>query len=74
MLHHLVQESIGLVAIKVHNAFEIQDSVHRDVIYSRHLFGYVPDLETIVPVYSGDVALVTSQERGWELYTGRVFI
>jgi hypothetical protein len=60
LYHYLpshVQKFVMRVAITMHNTFGKQDSVHRDAICSRILFGYAPSSQNTVPVGSKRVAM-----------------
>jgi hypothetical protein len=58
-----VQKYVTLVAIRMHNTFEKQDSVHRDAGIFWALFGHSSGLETIMPFYREDVSLVLRRRR-----------
>jgi hypothetical protein len=43
--------------MEMHNSFEKQDSIHRDTICSRTLFGHIPNLQTTVPFGGKDIVV-----------------
>jgi hypothetical protein len=58
-----VQNVVTLIAMEMHNGLEKQDSIHRDAICFRTLFGYVPSLQNTVPFGSKRVAMCLRRKR-----------
>jgi hypothetical protein len=54
---------VTLIAMEMHDSLERQDSIHRDAICSRTLFGHIPSLQNTVPFGSKCIAMCLRRKR-----------